>query len=302
MIFLWLQFAVCGLLILIFGYKLSGYADRISSAGHFSEGFMGILFLAAVTSFPEIFVSVAAVLKDLPDMAVGDPIGAIILNILLLYGLGLFYRKGKIFTEISKSQAITCSFTLISLIIVGAAILARAKGIFELGVFGVGIDSLVLISLYVVGMRVLYKRQSGRSESGTGVHRDIVILWLKFALAAAVIILCGIWLADLGRQIITATGLGAVLVGTVFLAIATTLPELCVSLFCFKRGQVDMAVGNLTGSAFFNITILFLLDVFFRKGQLLSHISISHLASLSIAGALIATVIIGFYFSRSKAT
>ena len=85
-------------------------------------------------------------------------------------------------------------------------------------------------------------------------------------------------------------------VGTLFVAIATSLPELAVTVAALRIGALDMAIGNLLGSNLFNIVILALDDLFFLKGPLLAHVSSVHAVSALSALVMTGIVIVGLLY------
>ncbi len=101
---------------------------------------------------------------------------------------------------------------------------------------------------------------------------------ILFAFWAAVTVGDGIWLASLGDDISTievsfrgsVVPLGATFVGSFFIAFATSLPEVVVSLGAVRLGAVDMAVGNVMGSNIFNVAIISVADIFYTKGPVLA--------------------------------
>ena len=94
-------------------------------------------------------------------------------------------------------------------------------------------------------------------------------------------------------------GLEASLIGTLFLAISTSLPELVISFASVRMGFLDMAVGNVLGSNLFNLLIIFVADVAMRGGNLLEKASSTHWTS---AGMILALTLLagGLLRSRSK--
>jgi cation:H+ antiporter len=118
---------------------------------------------------------------------------------------------------------------------------------------------------------------------------------LQFVLAALVIVAAGTALTRYGDAIADLTGLGRVVVGSIFLAGATSLPELLVDLNAVRLGFPDLAVGDLVGSSLFNLLILAVLDMsHYSRGQLLSRVSAAHAlsATLSIALTVLAALAI----------
>ena len=117
--------------------------------------------------------------------------------------------------------------------------------------------------------------------------------WIIFAVSGLVVVLAGIRLTRSGETIAEVTGLGGAWVGAVFIAIATSLPELAVSLAAIRMGAIDMAVGNILGSNLFNILILSVDDAFYRGGLLLADASGSHLLTVFATIAMSGVAIVG---------
>jgi cation:H+ antiporter len=135
------------------------------------------------------------------------------------------------------------------------------------------------------------------------VERDHITKARAFALYglnALLVIGAAAWLPRLGDEIAEITGLGNTFVGSAFIALSTSLPELVVSIAALRIGAVDMMLGNLFGSNLFNIGILALDDIFYTKGPLLSHISASHLISTCAAMAMTGVAIIGLTYRATR--
>jgi cation:H+ antiporter len=110
----------------------------------------------------------------------------------------------------------------------------------------------------------------------------------------------GIWLSLTGKKIAAVTGWGESFVGTLFLAAATSLPELVVSVGALRLGAADMAVSNLLGSNLFNMVMIAVCDILYRQGPLLACVSpasvMAGLTSLVMTGIVITALI---YRTRS---
>lgn len=110
-----------------------------------------------------------------------------------------------------------------------------------------------------------------------------------FALLALVVAAAGTVLAMSADRIAEATGLGRMLVGSLLLAGATSLPELTVDIAAVRAGQADLAVGDLLGSSLMNLLILALVDLVIRsRGGMLSREAASHALSGTLSMALTA--------------
>lgn len=119
------------------------------------------------------------------------------------------------------------------------------------------------------------------------------MLWalLQFAGAALVIVIAGTFLSRFADQIADSTGLGRLLIGSILLAGATSLPELTVDISAVRNGMADIAFGDLIGSSLFNLLILAILDLSTHsRGRMLSRQAAGHALSGGVSAALTATI------------
>jgi cation:H+ antiporter len=118
--------------------------------------------------------------------------------------------------------------------------------------------------------------------------------FVQFLLSAAVIAVAGSALTRYADAIADLTGLGRLLAGSIFLAVATSLPELSVDVTAVRMGATDVAVGDLLGSSLFNLLILALLDsAYVPRWRMLSQVSAAHALSATQSIALTALAGIG---------
>lgn len=107
---------------------------------------------------------------------------------------------------------------------------------------------------------------------------------VQFAVAAAVVIVAGSMLARAAEHLAEVTGYGRLLVGSILLAGATSLPELAVDVSAVRAGLDDVAVGDLLGSSLFNLLILAIADLCHaRRGAMLTPLSRDHALSGMLA-------------------
>ncbi|HLC30590.1 MAG TPA: sodium:calcium antiporter, partial [Dehalococcoidia bacterium] len=95
--------------------------------------------------------------------------------------------------------------------------------------------------------------------------------------------------------------LGTTFVGSLFLAAATSMPELVVVLAAMRLGAYDMAVSNMVGSNLFNMgVIVFADDLFYVKGPVLSHVSETHVFSALAAAMMTCMLMVGLIFRTHR--
>src|SRR3989337_716604 len=117
------------------------------------------------------------------------------------------------------------------------------------------------------------------------------LVWLKFAICVAIILLAGRQVARYGDVIAEKTGLGGAWVGVVLVAVATSLPELFTGISSVTLAKApDLTVGNLFGANTFNLFNLALLDFAYRRGPLLTAVGPRHLLTAGLSLVLVAFV------------
>ena len=298
----WLEFGVCATLITLGGWRLSLYGDVIAEKSGLGRTWIGVVLLASVTSLPELATGVSAVAAaDAPDIAVGNILGACVLNLAYLVVLDLVYRKESIYTRARQGHILSAGFGVLLLGFLGFSLLLsqRIKGM-SLG--HVGVYSLVIAVLYLLTMRLVFSYEKKQMASYVEEaaerypHMTLGQAMTRFSLAALLVVGTGLWLPFVGEEIAELYRWNTSFVGTLFIAAATSLPELAVTLSAMRLGALDMAIGNLLGSNLFNLLILAIDDLFYLRGPLLSHVSPVHAISVMSAVAMNGAVIIGLLY------
>ncbi len=118
------------------------------------------------------------------------------------------------------------------------------------------------------------------------------MVWIQFILSAVIVVFTANKLAEYGDIIAVRTNLGGVLVGTIFLAGATSLPEMVASISAFQANAPNLAAGNFFGSNMVNVVLIALIDLVNFQVPLLRRIAISHTltAALTTVLMLVATI------------
>ncbi len=293
-------FALCALVIFFAGKRLSYYGDLLADLTGLGKAWIGLILMSAVTSLPELMVGISssAIIQS-ADLAVGDIIGSCAFNLGILSLMDMFTPRDRpLFTTVSQSHILAAALGIILVGLAGLGIFLQQD---LLVTPYIGATSLSFAVMYFISVRTIYSYQRSNNVPPSEEHhaagnltlRQVVV---RYALFAGVIIAAALALPHFAEQIAAATGLGQSFVGTLFLAISTSLPEIAVSLAAVRMGSTDMAVGNLLGSNIFNIFILFLDDLFYTKGHLLKDASDINLVSVFFVLLMSATAIIGFIF------
>jgi len=312
----WLRFAVAASIIAVAGAKLSQYGDIIARRRGLSRAWMGLIGLALITSLPELVTSLGATLRlNAPNLALGDLLGSNCFNMMIVALLFLSVRPSAAISWGDRSSLLSSACSVILAGVVIGSVWSGWTG----NLWNVGFDSMIIFIIYLIGIRLIFKyeyKDRGQKETDLRSNRNVYPVrglkrvlfphsasngvYLGFLLAAVAIIGAGIWLAHIGDGIARTTGWGRTFVGTLFLAITTSFPELVVALTAMRLGALDMAIGNLLGSNTFNLTIIPLIDVFYRPHAILSQGSRGQVLVASLGIVLTLMAILGFAHRAKK--
>lgn len=117
------------------------------------------------------------------------------------------------------------------------------------------------------------------------------MIYIQFIVSSALIVFAAMQLAKYGDVIAIRTGLGGMFVGLLLMAVATSLPEVLTTISAVGQGTPNLAAGNLLGSNMFNMFILAILDLTYRKERLLRKAALKHALSGSLAVFIIGLVV-----------
>lgn len=306
MMLLWLGFVACTAAIVFSGTKISKYGDIIAEKTGLGRSLIGLILVASVTSLPELVTGISSVaFADAPDIAIGDVLGSCMFNMLILALLDAFYRPMPISTKAHYGHTLSAGFGMALLGIVAIS-LYHSGMIFSLG--WIGINSLLILFIYLIAVKLVYSYEKKKIASFIKKsaqelkYKEIAIntAVTYYLINAVVIAAAGFLLPQIGKGIAETTGWGQTFVGTSLIALSTSLPEVVVSLAALRLGAIDLAIGALLGSNLFNIFILFVDDVFFIDGPIISFASSNHMLTVLAVIIMKAAVIIGLTYSAKE--
>lgn len=266
---LWLEFAICAVLLVVASTILSRYADVLAEKTGWGRVWVGAILLAGVTSLPELGSGLSAVVwLNAPNLAAGAILGSCLFNLALIALLDLAYQPGSILAKAQEGHVLSSALGILLLALVAAGIFLGAS-LNGVGLFGISLLSVAVVVLYWLGARLIARFEQQRlaqvlqQEAVVYQYASISALraYATFAISAVVVVGLGIWLAQLGDRISVTTGLSRTFVGSLFLAVGTSLPEAASSLAAVRIGAIDLAISNALGSNLFNIMLLAVYDV-----------------------------------------
>ncbi|WGV25910.1 sodium:calcium antiporter [Halotia branconii] len=308
---LFVQVIVCFILVIVVGTWLSKSADILAEKTRLGRTWIGTLLLAGVTSLPELATGISAIVVfNAPDLAVGGILGSCLFNLLILALLDILSGPEPLLKRAQISHGLAASLGCAMLGVTAAAIiLARTNISLTVGWFG--LPSLVLLLFYMASARTIAQFETRRRAEVLEEEAEIFQYqhvkrqqaYLIFVLLSVATVVLGVWLASLGEQVATATGLGQSFVGALLLAAATSLPEVVVSLAAIRLNAVDMAVSNIFGSNLYNLAILGIYDLVYFQDNLWLHVNQVHIFTAVIAMIMTSIAIAGLIYhavSRSR--
>ena len=225
---------------------------------------IGLTIVAMGTSAPEAAVSITAATTGNAGITIGNVIGSNILNVLLILGI-----TAAITTVAVQKSTVRVEMPFMHVITIVLAILGITGGEIVLW------EGIVLWGFFLVYLGYLfYMAKKGNAEEETG---EILPLWkqiLMLLVGVVCIVLGSDLTVDNATILAEALGMDDRLIGLTIVAFGTSLPELVTSATAAKKGNADIAIGNIVGSNVFNIlfvvgTTALITPVAFKTGFLI---------------------------------
>lgn len=281
-----LAFLLAGALVFALGSQLARGADVIAETTGLGRAWVGTVLLAASTSLPEIATAVNAALLGIPDIGVGDLMGAMLVNMLILAIVSLVFARQRILQSVALSHAAVGLLAIVLTVIAATSIAAGGMG--RIG--WIGIETLLMGALYAVGMRAFFRQVSdtpggrpARTTEDPAQKRRQQRALRGFAAAALLLAVIAPLLVVSAEAVALESGLTEALVGTLLVGFTTSFPEMAATIAAVRMRAYDLAVGNVYGSNAFNMAILLLMDIAYRDGPVLASVSRAHLVSAQVA-------------------
>jgi cation:H+ antiporter len=269
---------IVGLVLLVAGGELlvkgaAGLAARLGM----SPLVIGLTVVAFATSAPELAVTLGSTLGGEPDLAVGNVVGSNIANVLMILGASALILPLLVKVQLVRVDIpFMVAFSVLFLLLATDGGFSRADGLIL----------FVLLILYIAVAVILSRREAranglggpgaaiatasaGRMGQGGGadttarpeavaeeaeVPHGSLLHDLGFVILGVVLLVAGATVLVRGATgIATAFGVSELVIGLTVVAVGTSLPELATSIVAVRRGQRDLAVGNVVGSNIFNI-------------------------------------------------
>ena len=281
------------LLIIGFVFLIKGadiFVDGASSiAGNFkiSKMLIGLTIVAFGTSAPEFAVSVQSLLSGNGDIVLGNVIGSNILNILLILGVSsMFHSLNVKNNTVKKELPTTILITTLFIVLLSDSLFDNVASTFTRS------DGIILLLFFMVFIYYLISMARNKIEEDTEENYMPMMKAVLFTVGGIFAIVLG---SDLVVQnassLASHMGVSQKMISLTIIALGTSLPELVTSVTATKKGEYDIAIGNVVGSNLFNLGVVIGLPV-----ALFGGISKINFNSIDLIVMLISVILL-FLFS-----
>ncbi|WP_245477911.1 MULTISPECIES: sodium:calcium antiporter [unclassified Mesorhizobium] len=276
---LWINIAIfiaSAVVVWIAGVKLARYANVISDKTGMGQALVGLVLLGGVTSLPELAVAITSSVSGDASLAVNSILGGIAMQVAILAVADAIIGK-RALTSVVPDPVIFLQggLKILLLSIIAASIMVGDFPVFFAGLWIWLLAIVFCISLWLLSQlhsdkpwvpndkQVSKEKENERAKEKAEEDKDKPLRWaISLACVAGfVIIVGGYVLSRTGDAIAEGTGLGHSFFGAVFLAIATSLPEMSTVYSTMRAGLYTMAMSDIFGTNLFDISFLFLIDV-----------------------------------------
>ena len=203
---------------------------------------IGLTIVAMGTSAPEAAVSINASVKGNAGIAIGNVVGSNILNILIILGISAVLATMAIQKSTLKYEIPYMIFVTVVLIVLGMS-----------GEYVTRIEGVILWVLFLVYLAYLFKLAKQGADEDSTEDRPAWKLCISMILGGVIVVWGSDITVDSATAIAQMIGLSERFIGLTIVALGTSLPELVTSVVAARKGNADIAIGNIVGSNIFNI-------------------------------------------------
>ncbi|MFG0333790.1 MAG: sodium:calcium antiporter, partial [Maioricimonas sp. JB049] len=270
-------FAVATIVIGFAGVKATALADRLADRSGMGEAVTGTIFLGFLTALPGLLASIVAAAKGHPAMAVSKAMGGNAVQTAALAVADIAYRPANLEHAAASVPNMMQATILIALMVL---VLCGFSGP-DVTVLHIHPVTLLLILAAGGAFRLVVATRDDPMWEPTETeltvtdepddahkHESMTGLITGLVIAAGLTGVSGALVAGSASNIVEETGLSEVLVGALFVALATSLPELVTSVAAVRRGALTLAVSDIVGGNFFDVLFIAAADLVYLNGSI----------------------------------
>lgn len=286
---------IVGFVLLIKGadFLVDG-GSNIAKRFHIPELVIGLTIVSIGTSMPELVVSLTSAIEGHSDMSIGNIIGSNISNLLLILGIcaiikGLKFKKETKYFESPFAVLVTVLlFLMANNTLNGQAnLINRIEGII-----------LIVFCIAFIVYNIIMARKGEQFDGIEEKEEKTSNMKSKWFIPKSIaLLILGIVFLKFGGDMVVnnasklaaSFGMSEKLISLTIIAIGTSLPELVTSVIATKKGEVDLAIGNIIGSCIFNIVLII------GVSSVIAPISFSITYNVDFIVLIVATVFLGLF-------
>ncbi len=250
---------IFGLLAIIAGAELLvRTASRLAARVGVSPLVIGLTVVSIGTSAPELAIGVDAALRDAGPLAVGNVAGTNTLTLLLIMGLAAIIRPLTVRSDVIRLHLpVLVGIAALVAILAADGSLGRIDGVALLAAGAAyTVVVVVLVRRERRAVRREFEREFGDVPPEARRPGGLLLDLLGLVGGLAVVVLAADWLVDGAVGIARALDVSEAVIGLTIVAIGTSAPELTTTVVATLRGERDVAIGNLLGSAIVNLVLI----------------------------------------------
>jgi cation:H+ antiporter len=263
---------------------------------------IGIILVGFATTAPEFTVSLLSALRGLPEIALGNAVGSVIVDDAVALGLGIIVAPAAILVESKILKRFGLFLIIIDIIVFYLAfngIIARWEGLIL----------LVLLVGYLIWVFISERNRKKRNKNpvfddGIEEHMKpggVVKQVLRFIIGVGGIIIASHFLVESSRFIAEFLNVSKAIIGLTIVAIGTSLPEIATCIIAARKGHGDLALGDIMGADILNL--LWIIGAAATANQIevsLKMIYFSFPSMLIIVGTMLLFARMGYKLQRWK--
>jgi cation:H+ antiporter len=232
------------------------HSINVASVTGLGKTTVGFILVAFSTSLPELFVAIFSVLNpENVGVSIGNVLGSNIVNICLILGvcfllISLKYpEKSRVLPKMAKEELGSLYFGLFVASIVPLALIYIGYASRFVGV--------ILLVIFIYYMLQLSKTKTPTETSLSGTEKNKLRRYATLTILGAVgVVICAYFIVESASFLAASAGIPPVVIGATVVAFGTSVPELSTSIGAVKKGHLELALGNIIGSCFMNITLI----------------------------------------------
>lgn len=297
-------FAAATAVIAVAGPRIARVASRLARLTGLGQAVFGAVWLGGTTSLPGIVASVTAALEGHAELAVSNAVGGIAVQTAFLALADMAHRGANLEHAAASLENLMQGALLATLLAIPLAAMAAPP----LAWAGVHPASPLLVVAYLLGLRLATQARAAplwhpeltrdtrleepppQEGPGGALMRQ---LWLRFAGLALAVVGAGYVVAQAGIAIAGRTGLSETVVGGLFTAVATSIPELVTAVAAVRQGALALAVGDVIGGNSFDVLFLAFADLAYRPGSIYHAITERQIFVIAVTQLMTGVLLLG---------